>query len=145
MKSPKFFALFAIIFTAAVLLINSSAITETERADDTPDHHKVFELRTYTTFEGKLDDLHKRFADHTMRIFENHGMKNIGYWIPMDKENTLTYIISHESREQAEKNWQAFRSDPEWQEAYQASREDGPIVEKVESVFMTNTDYSPIK
>src|SRR6056297_3734007 len=53
----------------------------------------VYELRTYTTHDGKLDDLHARFANHTMELFEKHGMENIGYWTPMDKENTLTYII----------------------------------------------------
>lgn len=109
------------------------------------EEHKVFEMRTYITHEGKLDNLQNRFADHTMRIFEKHGMKNIGYWTPMDQENTLIYIISHESREQAEKNWQAFRDDPEWQEAFNASREDGPIVKNVESVFMTSTEYSPLQ
>lgn len=145
MTYPKFFALLGTILTAAILLINSSAAPDSETADLPADHHKVYELRTYTTHDGKLDDLHTRFADHTMTLFEKHGMENIGYWTPMDKENTLTYIIAHESREAAEASWDAFRNDPEWQEVYQASREDGPIVENVESTFMTSTEFSPMK
>lgn len=145
MTYPKLFALIGTILTAAILLINSSAVADSEPADLPADHHKVYELRTYTTHDGKLEDLHTRFADHTMTIFEKHGMENIGYWTPMDQENTLIYIIAHESRDAAEASWEAFRNDPEWQKVYQASREDGPIVEKVESTFMTSTDFSPMK
>lgn len=134
--------LFAILAGTSFLFVNA-ILNPGSESDDA--HHNVYELRTYTTHDGKLDDLHKRFADHTMALFEKHGMKNIGYWTPTDKENTLIYIISHESREAAEKSWQAFRDDPDWQKAYEESRQDGPIVEKVESVFMTNTDYSPMK
>lgn len=146
MTYPKFTALLGTLLTAAILFISSTAFTESESSNISLDHHeKVFELRTYTTHDGKLEDLHTRFSDHTMTLFEKHGMENIGYWTPVDKENTLTYIIAHDSREAAEESWDAFRNDPDWQEVYQASREDGPIVENVESVFMTSTDFSPMK
>lgn len=107
---------------------------------------RIYELRTYTTFPGRLDALHKRFREHTMKLFEKHGMKNEMYWVPTDpklKDNTLIYIVSHESEEAAKKSWDAFRNDPEWIEARDASEKDGKIVEKVTSVFMTPTDYSP--
>ena len=109
---------------------------------------KVFELRTYTTHPGKLPNLEARFRDHTMRIFEKHGMHNVGYWVPQDapdRDNTLVYIISHDSRQAAERNWKLFREDPEWQEVARASQVDGQIVANVESVFMTATDFSPIE
>lgn len=61
----------------------------------------VYELRTYTTNEGKLENLQSRFRDHTLRLFEKHGIKNIGYWMPTDKGNTLTYLLQHNSREAA--------------------------------------------
>ena len=105
----------------------------------------VYELRTYTSNEGKLDALHARFRDHTMRLFEKHGMKNIAYWTPVDQENTLIYVITHESQEAAKANWRAFGSDPAWREVFKASRADGALVKKVESVFMKPTDYSPVK
>jgi hypothetical protein len=112
------------------------------------DSKRVFELRTYTSPEGKLGDLHKRFRDHTMRIFKKHGMENIGYWQPQDppdSQNTLIYIVSHQSREQAKKNWAEFQADPEWQKVSAESQVNGRIVSKVVSVFMDATDYSPLK
>ncbi len=109
---------------------------------------RVFELRTYTAPDGKLPLLQKRFRDHTLRIFEKHGMKNVGYWVPQDspaKDNTLIYVISHASRDAAKQSWAAFAADPEWKKVSAESQVDGPIVAKVVSVYMDATDYSPIK
>jgi hypothetical protein len=118
------------------------------RAADAPSHARVFEIRTYHTLPGRLDALHKRFREHTMRIFEKHGMKNVAYWTFEDspaKENTLIYVISHASREQAQKDWAEFNADPEWQKVSADSQIDGKIVAKVDSVFVDATDYSPLK
>ena len=109
---------------------------------------RLYELRTYTTHEGRLDALHQRFRNHTIKLFEKHGMKNGMYWVPTDEKlakNTLIYVVSHDSREAAQKSWDAFRADPEWQKVRAESEKDGPIVSKVESVYMTLTDYSPVK
>ena len=109
---------------------------------------KVFEMRTYTTPDGKLPNLQARFRDHTIRIFNKHNMKSVGYWVPQDapaKDNTLIYIISHDSREAAKKSWADFQADPEWKKVSAESQVDGPILSKVVSVFMDATDYSPIK
>jgi hypothetical protein len=108
---------------------------------------KVFELRTYTTHEGRLDALLARFRNHTTKLFEKHGMKNIGYWIPADPEkskNTLIYVIEHKSMEAAKKSWDAFRGDPEWNKVRAESEASGKIVEKVEAVYMTAVDFSPL-
>jgi hypothetical protein len=108
----------------------------------------VYELRTYTTNDGKLPALQARFRDHTMKIFERHGMRNIGYWIPQDaprSSNTLIYIIAHPSREAAARNWEAFRQDPEWQQVSAASEANGKLLASIDSVFMDATDYSPLK
>ena len=109
---------------------------------------KVYELRTYTAPDGKLGDLHARFKNHTIRIFNNHGMKSIGYFSPQDaplSQNTLIYILEHPSRDEAKKHWAEFSADPEWKKVSEESQKDGRIVTKVESVFMTPTDYSPLK
>ena len=109
---------------------------------------KVFELRTYTAPDGKLADLHKRFRDHTLRIFQKHGMTNVIYMAPTDAplaQNTLVYLLSHQSREAATKSWEAFRNDPEWKKVASESQVNGPIVTKVDSIFLTATDYSPLK
>lgn len=109
---------------------------------------RVFELRTYTAPDGKLEDLHKRFRDHTMRIFKNHNITNVVYFRPQDaplSQNTLIYLIAHPSREAAKANWAAFQADPEWQKVASESQKNGKIVAKVESVFLDATDYSPMK
>ena len=109
---------------------------------------RVYELRTYHCFPDKLPDLEKRFREHTMTIFERHGMHNVGYWTFEDealKDKTLIYMISHESREQAKKNWAAFGADPEWKQVQTASEANGKIVEKVDSQFRDPTDFSPLK
>ena len=110
--------------------------------------NRVYELRTYTTLEGRLPALETRFREHTMKIFEKHNMKNVAYWIPQDEprhSNTLIYVISHESREAAKANWAAFGADPEWRTVAKNSEADGKIVQKVESVFMDSTSYSPMQ
>jgi len=106
---------------------------------------RVFELRTYTTHPDRLAALHTRFSEHTIRLFERHGMTNIGYFTPQDSplaENTLIYVLAHASRTAAEASWKAFIADPEWQEAYQESISDAPIIMNLESVFMNPTEYS---
>ena len=109
---------------------------------------RVYELRTYTTLPG-LPALHKRFAEHTMKLFEKHGIRNEMYWILTDdarKDNTLIYLLSHESQEAAEKNWKAFQADADWIKVRDASEADGKILAKApERVFMRLTDYSPGK
>jgi NIPSNAP protein len=118
------------------------------RAADAPQPARVFEIRTYYTFPGRLDALHKRFREHTLKMFEKHGMTNVAYWTPQDSpghDNTLIYVISHASREQAKSNWAEFSADPEWQKISADSQKDGKIVEKVDSVFVDATDYSPLR
>jgi NIPSNAP len=109
---------------------------------------RVFELRTYTAPEGKLEALHARFKNHTVRIFNKHHMTSIGYFRPVDaplKDNTLIYVLAHPSRQEAAKNWAEFRADPEWQKVSAESEANGRIVAKVESVFLEPADYSPLK
>ncbi len=115
---------------------------------------RFFELRTYTTHPGKLDALHKRFREHTNRIFKKHGMQLVGFWTPVEgpeSENTLIYILAFpassrtQGRQARDKAWEAFRNDPQWQKAFKESRADGPIVKKVQSQFISPTDYSPIR
>jgi len=104
----------------------------------------VYELRTYYAAPGKLDDLHARFRDHTMKIFEKHGMKNIGYWTPLDNpDRKLIYMLAFPSRDAAKQAWKEFGADPDWQAARKASEANGSLVSKAESVFLTPTDYSP--
>jgi len=116
-------------------------------AAQTPAAH-VYELRTYTAVEGKLANVNARFRDHTRAIFEKHDMKSVGYWTPVEGPTagtTLVYLLEHPSRDAATKNWAAFRADPEWVKVKADSEAAGPIVAKTESVYLTPTDYSPMK
>ena len=106
----------------------------------------IYELRVYTTLEGRLPALNKRFKNHTIPLFEKHGMKNVMYWIPTDpmkSQNTLIYVLEHKSMDAAKKSWDDFRKDPEWMKARDESEKDGKIVAKVEATYMTAAEYSP--
>ena len=127
----KTFALFAIL----------AAVGGTAQAE-------VYELRTYHTLDGRLDALLARFRDHTVKLFEKHGMRNVGYWVPSEGPlagKTLIYLLAHKSREAATQSWDAFRKDPDWIKARTASEASGKIVDKVESIFLTATDFSKMK
>lgn len=109
---------------------------------------QVYELRTYVASEGKYDALLSRFRDHTMRIFEKHGMANIGYWTPQetpDSESLLIYLLAHPSRAAADASWEAFISDPEWQAVAEESQRDGRLVAGLEQVYLEPTDFSPMR
>ncbi len=124
----------------------AGAVTQATLAAQPP--ARVFELRTYTAPPGKLGELHARFRNHTLRIFEKHGMTNVVYLAPMDApaaDNQLVYLLAHQSREAAKASWDAFRNDPEWKKVASESQVNGTIVSKVDSVFLTATDYSPLK
>jgi hypothetical protein len=135
-------------FSAAALLPAANLLAPDKEVFDAhaAESDVVYELRVYHCYEGKLPDLLKRFREHTTKIFEKHGMKNVAYWTPTDepqKSNTLIYILAHPSREAAATNWKAFSADPEWQAVQKASESNGKIVEKVDSTFMALTDFSP--
>jgi hypothetical protein len=116
---------------------------------------RVFEIRTYKTPTGRLPNLNARFRDHTVKLFEKHGMTNIAYWnlLPGEPEadNTLVYILAHRDREAARKSFDSFRKDPDWNKARTESEAKAggsltvPGPEGVKSEFFNATDYSPIR
>ncbi len=109
-------------------------------AEDT----RCFEMRVYYAAEGKLDDLHKRFREHTCALFTKHDITNIGYWTPIENlENKLIYVLAYPSREARETSWKGFMGDPDWKAAQKASEMNGKLVAKVESTFLSATDFSP--
>ena len=122
--------------------VGYAAGAKMERAD------RFFEMRIYYANPGKMSALHARFRDHTCKLFEKHGMQNIGYWQQAtgdNAENTLVYVLAYPSEEARKKSWDAFVNDPEWKKAKADSEKDGVLVAKVESKFMKPTDYSTIK
>lgn len=108
----------------------------------------VYELRTYHCEPGRLPNLLARFRNHTTKLFEKHGMKNVGYWVPADgeaHENTLIYVLAHKDRAAAKQSWDGFRTDAEWVKVRTESEASGKIVSKVESVYMDPTDFSKLQ
>jgi NIPSNAP len=135
--TPRNLLLTALVLGAGL----SSSGLGRARADDTT----VYELRTYTAAPGKMAELQTRFRDHTIRIFEKHGMKSIGYWVPEKDPNTLVYLLVHKSRKDADKSWAAFMVDPEWTKVYKESQKHGSLTSKVVRVYLNPTDFSPLK
>jgi hypothetical protein len=127
-----------------VLAVASNAQEKDVKKADT----HVFEMRTYYAAPGKMEALHARFRDHTCQLFKKHGMEIVGFWTPSDPKEAgkkLVYILAFPSKEAADKSWNAFRADPDWLRVREQSEKDGKLVEKVESVFLNPTDYSPTK
>ena len=139
----------ALILTAWMIPAHAGNETKTTQVQTSDTPHRVFELRTYYTNEGKLNDLHKRFRDHTCRLLKEHGAELIGFWTPLDdkdgKGSKLIYLVAFPSREAAKKTWAEFGKDPAWRKVYEESHKNGALVGKVDSVFMEPTDYSEMK
>jgi NIPSNAP len=131
---------------SAVPLLSAALLAASQRAGTTQASTAVYELRIYHAAPGKLGDLLARFRDHTIKLFEKHGMKSIAYWTPVDdpdRGNMLVYILQHPSREAATANWKSFQDDPEWKRVKEQSESNGKLTEKIDSTFMALTDFSP--
>jgi hypothetical protein len=136
------------VLSLAVSILTASPARAAEEKPAPATGNRFFELRKYTANPGKLDALLARFRNHTNTLFEKHGMTMIGYWVPTDEklsQNTLIYILAYPSKEAQAKAWKDFQDDPEWIKAKAESEKNGVLVSKVESTFMTPTDFSAIK
>lgn len=137
-----------ILAAAAGLVIGALSMNSAGTIAAEAESEGVYELRTYTAAEGKLEALEARFKNHTMKLFEKHGMKNVMYWKPTNPEaakNTLIYVLWHKSEEAGKKSFETFRQDPDWIAAKTESEKDGSLTVPggVVSVYMKATDWSP--
>jgi hypothetical protein len=105
----------------------------------------LYELRTYYIFAGRMEAIHRRFADYTIDLFTKHGMKVVDFWEDADGGNKIYYILEHQDRDSRDISFTHFMNDPEWIEAKGLSELDGPIVEKIDNFFMKRVPYSPVK
>ena len=111
------------------------------------DSNRVFELRVYHAVPGKLPALESRFRETFSKVLAKHDLKVVGYWVPQDAptwDNTFIFMVAHSSREEAKKNWDAFRADPEFQEVLKIEQAN-KTVERIDSTYMRPTDFSPLK
>jgi len=104
---------------------------------------RCFELRTYTVREGggNIDLLHSRFRDHTNALFKKHGMTIVGFWQPVAKPDQLIYILAYKDAAARDASWAAFQADPVWVKV----RTEMAVTLQVDNVFMSATDYGPVK
>jgi hypothetical protein len=131
---------------SCVPLLSAALLAASQRADPKQASTSVYELRVYHAAPGRLGELLARFRDHTTKLFEKHGMKNVAYWTPVDepeRDNMLIYILQHPSRDAAAANWKSFQDDPEWKRAKEESEANGKLAEKIDSTFLVLTDFSP--
>ncbi|HEY1858923.1 MAG TPA: NIPSNAP family protein [Gemmataceae bacterium] len=138
--------LLAVLGFGAVVAVASYA--EQKEKDVKKADTRIFELRTYYAASGKMDALNARFRDHTCKLFKKHGMEIVAFWNPSDPKDAdkkLIYVLAFPSKEAADKSWKAFGEDPEWIKVKGESEKDGKLVDKIESVYMNPTDYSPMK
>ena len=143
-KNLRYGALLLGAFAAGSLLTARFMTVQQARADS----NRVYELRMYHTFPNRLTPLVTRFRNGEVKVFEQNHMKFMGAWVPQDApnhENLFIYLLAHENRGAAKKNWADFGADPEWKNIQKTSEADGKIVEKVESTFMDPVDFSPLK
>lgn len=121
----------------------------TVRADEpVKKEGRIFEMRIYYAAPGKMKELHARFRNHTCKLFEKHGMTLIGFWSPIDgklAEEKMIYILAFPSKEAAKKSWKDFTNDPDWKRVKAETEKNGKLVDRVESIYLTATDYSPVK
>ena len=105
----------------------------------------IYEYRAYETHPGKLPELQARFRNHTMKIFERLGMKNVGYWTVEGEANRLNYILAFDDADHMKRTWDAFNEDPEWQKVKAESEVNGVLNANVTSTVLTPTDFSPLQ
>ncbi len=136
--------LFVFLALAAVAMPATPAVSQDAALDP---RAALYELRVYHPHPGKLDALNARFREHTLELFERHGMRNVAYWIEQPSaqspDGKVIYVLAFPSRESRDASWRAFVADPQWQAVAAASEADGKLVAKVDSTFMSLADYSP--
>jgi len=123
-----------------VYLVAGSVIVAADEVGTNND--RLFELRVYHVLPGKMPTLEARFRDTTSKLLAKHELKVVGYWVGDD--NTFVFLVAHTSKEEAKKNWEAFRADPGFQEMVKSEQKE-KLVEKIDSTYMRPTDYSPMK
>jgi hypothetical protein len=132
-----------------LLVVAAAVLAGLAAAPSVAPDSRVFELRTYHSTPEKIEALHTRFRDHTNELFKKHGMTLIGQWVPMDADkgsaDTLVYMLAFKDRAAATAAWREFARDPEWMKVYADSQKDGALTTKIDSVFMSATDYSPLR
>jgi hypothetical protein len=89
----------------------------------------------------------KRFADHTLALWDKHGIRQAGFFTTVvgESSNRLTYLVAWESLAEREAKWKAFTTDPAWLKVRDESERDGPILASISNQLLTPTAFSSVK
>jgi len=145
-NSKLFIGVVAVLsFAAGSLSTGRLAHIDQVRADSS----RVFEMHVYHAVPGKLPALESKFRDTTSKLLAKHDLKIVGYWVPQGNpawDNTFIFIVAHSSRDEAKKNWDAMRADPDFQELIRENSDPATkFVEKIDVIYMRPTDFSPMR
>jgi hypothetical protein len=111
---------------------------------------RCFEVRIYTvdqsrvgtgTFKGGINELHQRFREKELAIFQKHGAEIVGAWQHMGNPDTLVWMLAYRDRAHRDEVWAKFNADPDWQ----ALRAKYPVPVNANTFVMSASDYSPMK
>jgi hypothetical protein len=128
---------FAAGFLVTVRLVQSQSVKA--------DSNRVFELRVYHAFPGKLPVMEARFRDKTSKILARHNLNVLGYWETEDgSDSSFIFLLAHENREEAKNNWDAMGVDPEFQEIVKSEQAEKTL-ERADVMYMRPTDFSRLK
>jgi hypothetical protein len=107
----------------------------------------IYELRIYSCLPNRLPKLLQRFADHTLKLWDKHGIRQAGFWTVLvgDGNNDLYYLLAWESLAEREKKWETFLADPAWHKVRDDSERDGPIIANIKSMFLKPTAFSAVR
>src|SRR5687767_12768812 len=110
---------------------SGKAVTAADGAAAKSAAGRYFEMRTYHAAPGKIDALHARFRDHTMKLFKKHGIESVAYWTAVDEKNAgkLYFVIAYPDKASRDTLWNAFGKDPEWVKAKDESEKNGKLVD----------------
>ena len=130
----------------AVAIVFAAGFFAGRQAEVAAQGQRVLEIRTYVTPDkAGLDSLVTRMRSEK-GIFDRLGMKSVMFSTATEapqSENTFVYIVSHDNREKAKENWSAFGKDAEWGTLLKTAAPTGQL--KITSLFVTPTDFSPVK
>lgn len=138
----------SLFLLAATVVTASTNAAKPGNSRLSPPKHKsanqFYEVRIYYPTPGKYAEIVDRFRQYTTKLFEKHGMENVGYWTPTDTTNKqLVYILAYPDKAARDASWKAFVSDPAWKEVVAKTEANGKLVAKVDQIFMKETDFSP--
>ncbi len=107
----------------------------------------MYEMRIYHCMPGRLPDLNQRFESVTLKLWEKHGFRQVGFWTTLvgTSNQDLTYLLEWKDMAERERVFAAFMSDPEWQKARAETEKNGPIVASISNSFLAPTAYSRLK